>query len=417
MKIACIVVALVLALAGTPAFGPAIQFFSHVRDVAVERPERQNYVVADGELWTHGRADLADVRLYADGKEVPYALTEERASCCAAEKKAKLLNLGMAGGAVEFVVETGVDAQYDRVSLNLSDTARDFVTRARVAGTNDLRRGPWTEFGDHPLYDFSREKLGRNFAINLPASQFSFLRVTIPELRPDHIKGASIALAAERKARWTELPVVNASTTQESRRTVITWTQQTKAPVERIRFVVDPAQTNFRRHVTIQGIPEEREQREVTIAEADIGRIHYVRGTKTFDSEDLNVDVNAPYKRFKVVIDNGDDPPLRLQAVQPLTHERRFYFDPQGKLSLQLYYGDEKLNAPKYEYASLFQREPEAPSARMGLGRPNSAFTGRPDDRPWTERHGWVLWVALLVAVAGLGAVALRGLRTETKRA
>jgi hypothetical protein len=416
MKLACVVIAFLLAFAEKPAPAPALPYFSHVRDVAVERADRQNYVVADGELWMHARGDLADLRLYADGKEVPYAPTAERASCCTTETNAKVLNLGTIRGAVEFVIETGINDEYDRVALSLSDSARDFVTRARVAGANDLLHGPWVELGDFPLYDFSREKLGRNFSITLPSpSQFSFLRVTIPELRSDQIKGASIARAAERKARWTDLAVGNPVTTQERGRTVVTWSQQGNAPVERIRFAVDPAQRAFRRHVTVQGIPDEPNQREVTIAEGDISRIHYVRGTKVVDTEDLDVDVNTPYKKFKVIIENGDDPPLRLQAVQPLTHERRFYFDPQGKSSVQLYYGDEKLEAPKYEYASLFQRDADAPQAKVGPGRANPAFSPRPDDRPWTERHGWVLWVALLLAVVGLGVVALRGLRTEAK--
>lgn len=419
MKLVFALIVAVLAFAGMPANAPSTQFFSKVRDVSVERLDRQNYAVADGELWLNARSDLGDVRLYSDGKEVPYALTVERASCCTIETRAKILNLGTVRGAVEFIIETGVDEEYDRVALKLSDSARDFVTRAKVAGSNDLLHGPWIELGDFPLYDFSREKLGRNFALKLPSpSRFAFLRVAIPELRPDQIKDATIAMAAERKARWTYLEIADPVTTQEPGRTVITWSQQSKAPVERIRFVVDPAQTNFRRHVGIRGIPEERNSQEFTVGEGEISRIHYVRGTKVIDSEELDLDVSAPYKRFKAIIENGDDPPLRLQSTpQPLTHERRFYFDPQGKSSVQLYYGDEKLGAPRYEYATLFQRDPEAPEAKMGPGRANPAFTGRPDDRPWTERHGWVLWVALLLAVVGLGAVALRGLRTEAKRA
>lgn len=416
MKLACVIVAFLLAFAEKPAPGPALPFFSHVRDVSVERTDRQNYVVADGDLWMNARGDLADVRLYADGKEVPYALTEERASCCTTEANAKVLNLGRVHGAVEFIVEAGLDVEYDRVNLTLSDSARDFVTRASVAGTNDLQGGTWADLGTYPLYDFSREKLGRNFAITLPTtSQFTYLRVSIPELRAEQVKGATIARTAARKARWTELVTVNPEVKQERGRTIITWSQQGNAPVERIRFAINPSQTNFRRHVTIQGVPEERDQREVTIAQADIGRIHYVRGKKVIDTANLDVDVNTPYRRFKVIIDNGDDPPLRLDAVQPLTHERRFYFVPQGKSSLQLYYGDEELGAPRYEYASLFQRDPESSEAKPGPGRTNPVFTGRPDGRPWTERHGWVLWVALLAAVVGLGAVALRGLRTEAK--
>ena len=37
-------------------------------------------------------------------------------------------------------------------------------------------------------------------------------------------------------------------------------------------------------------------------------------------------------------------------------------------------------------------------------------ITGRPDDRPWSERHKAVLWLAMLLAVIVLSALAIRGL-------
>ena len=44
----------------------------------------------------------------------------------------------------------------------------------------------------------------------------------------------------------------------------------------------------------------------------------------------------------------------------------------------------------------------------------NSAYTGRPDDRPWSERHPAVLWAAILAAVALLGGIAVRSIKTAT---
>jgi hypothetical protein len=41
----------------------------------------------------------------------------------------------------------------------------------------------------------------------------------------------------------------------------------------------------------------------------------------------------------------------------------------------------------------------------------NAAYTGRPDDRPWSERHPAVLWAAIVTAVLILGAIALKSMR------
>jgi hypothetical protein len=44
----------------------------------------------------------------------------------------------------------------------------------------------------------------------------------------------------------------------------------------------------------------------------------------------------------------------------------------------------------------------------------NAGYTGRPDERPWSERHPAVLWAAILAAVAILGGIALRSIKTAT---
>jgi hypothetical protein len=50
----------------------------------------------------------------------------------------------------------------------------------------------------------------------------------------------------------------------------------------------------------------------------------------------------------------------------------------------------------------------------LGAEEANAAYTGRPDDRPWSERHAAVLWVAIIMAVLILGGIALRSMKTAT---
>jgi hypothetical protein len=408
-----LIAALVLLFTLTPPQA-SISYFTRLREVRVEKSQVQNYAVVDGEIWMNAQPDLRDLRLYSGQTEIPYALVVERASTNSSEMQAAVLNLGRSGGAAQFVIEPGMDAEYDRITLRLSDDARDFVSRVKLEGTDDLHHGPWTEMGTDPIYDFSREKLGANYAIGVPTARFSFLRITIPELRPEQIKGASVAMTARDNARWSDLSSVDMKIAQERGRTVVTWRELTRAPVERLRFLVDPGQTNFRRHVIVEGI-REGDGNTFTLADANIGRIHFLRGVKMIDSDDTDVDLSWSTGTFKVTIENGDDPPLQLLGIQPFTHERRIYFNPPAgtATALRLYYGDEELSAPVYDYAKLFRADPEAVEAPLGPGSANAAYAARPDRRPWTERHSWVLCAALVVAVVGLGAVALRGLRAR----
>jgi len=51
----------------------------------------------------------------------------------------------------------------------------------------------------------------------------------------------------------------------------------------------------------------------------------------------------------------------------------------------------------------------------LGPGTHNLAYTGRPDDRPWSERHKAILWLAMLLAVAVLAVFAIRGMQAGTQ--
>jgi hypothetical protein len=81
---------------------------------------------------------------------------------------------------------------------------------------------------------------------------------------------------------------------------------------------------------------------------------------------------------------------------------------------LTLYYGDEKLSPPVYDYAKLFQQDKAAALADLRPEAANARYTERSDDRPWSERHPVVLWFAIIAAVLGLTAIAVRSVRTAT---
>ncbi|HLY97458.1 MAG TPA: hypothetical protein VKT33_00170, partial [Candidatus Angelobacter sp.] len=82
--------------------------------------------------------------------------------------------------------------------------------------------------------------------------------------------------------------------------------------------------------------------------------------------------------------------------------------------SPHLYYGDDKLDEPVYDYAKLFQAEANATQAQLGPEQTNTAYTGRPDERPWSDKHPAVLWIAIVAAVLVLGVMALRSMKSTT---
>ena len=401
---------LVAALSAPLTPEPSISYFTNVRDLRISQPASQNYFAADEEIWNRSRPDLADLRIYDGESQVQYALREQRGGTSSQEAAAKILNLGSVGGRTEFDLDmfdgsTGQIGEYDRIRLSLD--AKNFVVTASVVGSNELRANSATQLPPATLYDFTREELGSNPVLKLPPSSFRYLHVKLSDgILPTQVKGASIYNLQETKAVWTSVGSCS-SPYQIARTTVISCNAPVHVPVDRIRFRVDPKQVNFRRAVALDGSDHGYGGGEIT-------RVRMNRGGTAVVSEELDVPIVRDRSgQLKITVDNGDNPPLAISGVQLLSVERRVYFDPQGKSLFRLYYGDSKLDSPVYDYARFFKADPAAAKAELEPGSHNPAFSGRPDDRPWSERHKAVMWLAMILAVIVLAGLAVRGLKAK----
>lgn len=402
--------ALLIALAsaaGDPE--PAIPYFKQVREVSVSTPDRQSYIIIDAAIWSHARPDLSDLRLYDSGAQVPYQLTSRAASTTAQEDEARILNLVQRGDHTEFDLDVSPATEYNRIRLTLD--RKDFLATATVSGRDQLTgsaSAPWPT--PSTLFDFSQEKLGSNSTITVPTWSFRFVHVRLsPGILPKEVKRATVGYLQEKKAFWTDAGTCRV-TGEQKRSTIISCDVPPAVPIDRIQFGVPANRINFRRSLSVAN------EKGVQIAASSISRLRMTRAGTTAITEDLAVNVFGDYTgRLTITIDNGDDPPLAFDRIQPQSLERRLYFEPQGKTSLKLYYGDDRLATPVYDYAKFFREDPDASPARLASETPNPAYTGRPDDRPWSEQHKAVLWVALLLAVVVLGWLAFRGLASGAK--
>jgi hypothetical protein len=386
----------------------AIPYFTNVREVRIAEPGRQNFIIVDEELWNHSRPDLADLRLYDEQTPVQYALSEQRAGVSSEEAPAKILNLGAVAGHTEFDVDVEGISEYDRVRLRLD--AHDFVATASVSAGNALGKTAEVQLPSSTLYDFSKEQLGSSSEIKLPTSSFRYLHIKLSAgILPQQVKAATIFDRREQQASWTKVGAC-AGPQPQQHFTVIRCTLPPKVPLSRIEFKIPSEQVNFRRTVNVE------DAAGTQVSSGEISRVRVSRGGTLVTHEDLAVNLSGSYGQITVNIDNGDNPPLTLSSVQPLTLERRVYFDPGGKSGLRLYYGDPGLAAPIYDYARFLHVDASAAQAQLGPGMHNAEYTGRPDERPWSERHGGVLWSAMIAAVLILSVMALRGLKSGTGR-
>jgi uncharacterized protein DUF3999 len=364
----------------------------------------QHYFAVDATIWKSARPDLGDLRLYSGENEIPYALMVQRGSLEHDHKSVRVLQQASVAGKTQFLIDMAGVVEYDHIDLNLA--TKNFVAHAKVEGQDDPHGTHWAVVAEPILYDLSRENLGENSMLRLPLSTYKYLRVTIDgPVKPADVLGASSEFRQEQKAVWRD--VANSPPSSDrGHDSVRVFDIPQNVPVERVLFeIVDADQGNFLRQVEVTN------DKGMRLGGGEISKVQMVRNGNKIDTERVEVEFSAlGEKTITVIIHNGDDKPLQLTAKLQ-QHERRIYFDAPPSGTLMLYYGDEKLERPVYDYAKLFQ-EQNAAEARLGAAETNAAYTGRPDERPWSERHPAVLWIAIIAAVLILGAVALRSMKT-----
>ncbi len=382
----------------------SISYFKYERQLQPIQSGGQHYIVLDESIWPHARPDLEDLRIYSAQKEIPYMLTIERGGSAIEQKKISVLQPGTLDGRTQFLLDMSDNSRYDRVELKLR--TKNFVAHAHVEGSDDPHGMSWSNLGTTTLYDLSDEKLGHNSTLQIPVTTYKYLRVWIDNsVKPSDVQSASAGMNLEERAVWRDLNS-QPEHTQQGHDTVFLVSVPKNVPLERVLLSIDPSQANFRRDIEIQS------DNGIWFGSGEISRIHLNRNGQRIDVEQPWLDVGGTGPGpFKIIVHNGDDPPLKITGVHLQQYERRVYFDSDPGVSVSLYYGDDKLGAPIYDYAKLFQRDASADPVQLSPEEQNAAYSGRPDDRPWSERHPAVLWVTILAAVMILGGIALRSMK------
>lgn len=387
--------------------GAAVPYFKYERRIEPPASAGQHYFVVDETIWPHARPDLSDLRIYSAEKEVPYAFQIESGGSGTEQKEFRVLQPATVAGKTQFLLDMSGVAEYDRVELKLS--TKNYVAHARVEGQDDPHGSAWAALGTTTLYDLSDEKLGHNSTLQIPLSTYKYLRVTTDtSVKPSDVHSGTAGITRASKAVWRTIPV-NPAQSQKGKDTVVVFSVPENVPVERLVLEIDPAQPNFQRQIEFQG------DQDQYLGPGEISRIHMLRNGQKIDVENTSPSIGAAGQRtLKAVIHNGDDQPLKITGATLQQYERRIYFDAAPGAAYTLYYGDDKLEPPVYDYAKLFQRDAAASASVLGGEEMNAAYTGRPDERPWSERHPAVLWVAILAAVLVLGTLALKSIRKSS---
>jgi hypothetical protein len=404
--------ALSLLLLAAPA--PEIQYFHFERPI--EKPAQaagQTCLVVDPEVFAHAAPQLADLRIYQGSTQTPFVVRAD-VPVVSTNQQIALLNLGRSGNRTVF--DAGMPSgRYSDLELKVN--GHDFLATVTVAGAQSEAAASRTQLGSFTIFDLTRQRLGRSTVLHLPESDFRYLHFQIAgPMGPDDVTGLSVTRMPASKPKFLTVAETG-NIAGKNRNSVVEFTVPAHTPIDRVVFVPGQKPANFSRDVETSVAPlvrpktdDETEAPQPVSYPGNILRVHSVEDGVRIDEEDLSVDTPRVdfdgAAKWTVTIENHDDAPIELTSVRLEMLERRLCFDAAAGAAYTLYYGDAALGAPQYDYASLFAPQADAVVAQLGAESVNAALQPRPDQRPFTEKHPILLWVALVVVIALLGVVA-----------
>ncbi|MBN2216101.1 MAG: DUF3999 family protein [Pirellulales bacterium] len=307
---------------------------------------------------------------------------------------------------------------------------------------------------DAVLFDYSRYADLRNDDVALPENRYRYFKVLIEEVTQQE---QSPYTELTRQYRGGQEPLQRTERTASRRRplridriacyenVVATLAQQAKPAAYPVQF--DPSKDITENPKAKQTILEVRSRREpltrFTLAAADKNfsravsvRVPVERGVATdwieigratistirfhgFQRDSLAVDfAEQRSPRYRIVIDNRDNPPLAIESVtaEGNTYQAVFFAQPDGVY--RAYYGAESAAAPDYDVSPLTATLAEGYrplAATLGPQVANPALGTAP--APWLRKalaSPWLLGGAIGLMVVVLALILFRaGRRIE----
>lgn len=356
------------------------------------------------------RADLGDLRLKdAAGGEVPYKLTVSRDESGAETVPSVVTDVSSAGGQTSFLVDAGAGLRtHGQVEIRTDDM--NFRRSVRIEASDD--RKTWALLRDRAvIYDVSADYRARHLSVDYPASTRRWLRVTVLGAPPMPVQGAQLRRELKRKGERSLWSPASARRSEEGRTTV--WEidmGREGVPVSALALGVTGE--NFSRAARIE-LHEEKDGASVR-RQAAAGTLWRFRLPAASGERTTLEFPELRARRFRLVVDNGDNPPLTVFSLRVLGPKHSLHFPSDRPRPYQLLAGRARLSPPAYDLAAFagYLDLGKAAPARFSEARfaENLGYSDA-DGMPWSERRPALFWAVLAGAAGFLLWVTLRRAR------
>lgn len=365
------------------------------------------------------RADLADLRLFDSGnREVPYAIRIRRDVDERREIPTRLFNYGFAGPATsEVTVDLG-ENPVEHNEIEIETNGANFRRQVVIEGS-DAGREWRTLSNDGVLFSFaSQNNVAESEKVSYPMSRYRYLRVRVSrdpvtDRETPQVASVKVMMAVREKgllSTWdVPVPSYQLQRNQGAHATVWTLDLGGRAPCDRLSL--DIAEDSFSRPFEVETIDDPQNIR--LIASGDLTR-HYGEEKKPIV---IYFNKEAVARKLRLQITDYSNPTLNIQSINASAPARQLVFELKAPASqpLRLYFGNEKVPAPHYDFENeVALRLPREP-VHSRLGDVSANLEYKPEPKPLTERAPWLIYVVLAVSSIALAFVLLSLARTAAK--
>ncbi len=300
------------------------------------------------ETFDAAQASLADLRvLDPAGAEVPYLIERPRATT-RTHRPREGWQVFLEGNRTRIEIDVNLRGQL--IALGIETPAAEFLKAASLTGAS--AGGTRALLSAYPV--FRQPDGATQLLLQLPEGVWTHLTLTLDDARSKPIPITAILLhEAESPVPPPEVAatrlVERVEGAGETRLTIDLGAA--RVPLAGLRFESD--EPLFIRHVTLFTRQlENGEVRERPLGTGTIYRVA-VEGGNPVAQLDLALDSQPPSRELVVVIDNGDSPPLPVDAVVALRRSIHLVFHTRQAGTFQLFSGNPRAAAPRYDVAAL----------------------------------------------------------------
>lgn len=354
--------------------------------------------------------NLGDVRiLAADGQEVPWALRNTPAPRASTELPVQLLDpVVFPDGSSQATFDLGQNpSPHNQLALRLE--GEEFLRHLVVEVSED--RQQWGKLAEGVVFRVTTGGVvSQQVVVSYPRSGARYLRVTLKAEAGKPPVRVTGGVLHHRPAASTEplgrIPLALMRREENaSLRLTAFYLDAGGSGVPLRQVSVEIADTRFERRVTVEG--SEGGSLWVPVGGGVLYRAGAVEG--------LQLPVATSKRYLRLLVENGDNPPLNVLAAWGEYRLQQLLFEAKTAGAYTLYVGARGITAPAYDLPASLARMSRVDwqEARLGPVLPNPAFAPEAPavSQPFSERYRAAIAGALLLLLGGLALWAWRLLR------